>query len=106
MVGPDSWQRCVPLPVFITGGRLGPRLRQMPGMVEAPAVPLLTPPGKSQGTGFGARSQEGSAPPTAVDGAEGGFGPALGALEYSSSLLGVCAGGSKRGSKRGSPSAL
>lgn len=51
----DSWQRFVHLPVFIMGGCLGPRLEQMPGMVEAPRVPLFTPPGKSQGTHFGTR---------------------------------------------------
>lgn len=67
----------------------------MPGMVEAPCVPLFTPPGKSQGTCFGARSQKGSAPPAAVDGAEVCFAPALHALEYSSSILRFCAGGSK-----------
>lgn len=58
----------------------------MPGMVEALCVPLFTPPGKCQGTRFGTRCQEGSAPPTAVDGAEVRFAPALHALEYTSSI--------------------
>lgn len=53
----------------------------MPGMVEAPCMPLFTPPGKSQGTRFATRPQEGSAPPAAVDATEACFGPALHALE-------------------------
>lgn len=88
MLVTDSWQRFVHLPVFIPGGSSGPKLQLMLAMVEAPCVPLFTPPGKSQGTCFGARSQEGSAPPTAVDSAEVCVAPALHAREYTSSILG------------------
>lgn len=34
MLGTDAWQRYVHLPVFITGGCLGPRLPSMPEVVE------------------------------------------------------------------------